>query len=604
MPEILTARGWISEPDMRALLAERHDLRQIDLNRTPPAGALTSLLAPEFCLQHCVLPWARLGDVVILVTGRPQALEKLRAALPPNLKSALFALAKRHDIEHHIALNHRKTLTLSAETSIAEAESCRPLGARSAAKATLLLLSIALITGLSFHVPLLIWDTVLFWTLLTLLGAISLRLAGLYHALTEFFAAKPKASRALQPAPTPPTNLPGLRSVARVSPQPAPQRLPRISVLVPLFREPEIATALIHRLTRLTYPRALLEIVLVLEEYDTATRTAIARTRLPRWMRVVEVPAGSTITTKPRALNYALPFCRGDIIGVWDAEDAPASDQLEKVAAHFARAAPDVACLQGILDYYNPFTNWLSRCFTIEYAAWFRLILPGLNRLGFAIPLGGTTLFFRRSVLEALGGWDSHNVTEDADLGIRLARHGYRTELLDSITQEEANCAPIAWIRQRSRWLKGYAATYIVHMRNPAALLRSLGLRQFLGFQVLFLCSLSQFLLAPVLWALWGAAFGLPAPLIDHLPQSSQNAIVALLLLAAVTNGAVWLCAVAKTQRPQLYKWVFAMLIYFPLATLAAFKAMVEITIAPFYWDKTSHGKTDEGISHGIVPPS
>ncbi len=128
-----------------------------------------------------------------------------------------------------------------------------------------------------------------------------------------------------------------------------------------------------------------------------------------------------------------------------------------------------------MLDYYNPRTNWLSRCFTLEYATWFRLILPGVARLGLAVPLGGTTLFFRRSVLEELGGWDAHNVTEDADLGLRLVRHGYRTEILDTTTHEEANCRPVAWVKQRSRWIKGYMMTWAVHMRNPRLLWRQMG---------------------------------------------------------------------------------------------------------------------------------
>lgn len=599
LPEILTARGWVSEKNMRSLLAERHDLRQIDLTKTPPATDLTTPLNPEFCLQHNVLPWARLGQTLILVTGRPQDLETLHAALPTSLSDALFAVACPHDIERYIRRHARQHLTKRAETCVAEAQSCRRLGQNKSRK-TAQIIGLALFTILAVALfPKQTLNTLLFWVMLTLAGAILLRIAALYHALatlTERGGSKAKPSESGQIS----TQSPSTWHASDRSQS----RLPRISVLVPLFREPEIAAALIQRLTHLTYPRALLEIVLVLEENDAATRATISQTRLPRWMRVVEVPTGSEITTKPRALNYALPFCRGDIIGVWDAEDAPASDQLEQVAAHFARAAPDVACLQGVLDYYNPYTNWLSRCFTIEYAAWFKLVLPGLARLGFAIPLGGTTLFFRRKILEQLGGWDSHNVTEDADLGIRLACYGYRTELLNSITQEEANCTPIAWVRQRSRWLKGYGATYLVHMRRPVALLRSLGLRQFLGFQVLFLCTLSQFLLAPLLWLLWGAAFGLPSPLLAHLSAGTQQAITALLLLAATTNCAIWIIAIAKTGRTSLYKWIAAMLLYFPLATLAAFKAVVEIAFAPFYWDKTSHGKTAEGISHGVEKPA
>ena len=145
-----------------------------------------------------------------------------------------------------------------------------------------------------------------------------------------------------------------------------------------------------------------------------------------------------------------------------------------------------MVCLQGILDYYNPRTNWLARCFTIEYAAWFRAMLPGLARLGFGVPLGGTTLFFRRDKLEELGGWDAHNVTEDADLGLRLARHGYKTELIDTVTQEEANCRALPWVKQRSRWLKGYAMTWAVHMRDPRRLWRELGPRGFIGVQPTF----------------------------------------------------------------------------------------------------------------------
>lgn len=595
LPEILTARGWVSEQNMRQLLAERHDLRQINLKCTPPSRDVTALLAPEFCLQHNVLPWARLGETVILVTGRPQTIEALREELPHSLKTALFAVAGRQEIENYIAHHNRESLRERAETSVSEAESCRPRTPRSHLKTSGLVLTFGLLAFYVFQSSTQIRDVLLFWTLLTLLGAIFLRLAALYDTFMSLVERKAPPASVPLPPPEP------LKTDIRPFSDKPRERLPRISVLVPLFQEPKIATALIRRLMQLTYPRALLEIVFVLEEDDRATQTAIAKTRLPRWMRIVQVPASPNITTKPRALNYALPFCRGDIVGVWDAEDAPANDQLEQVAAHFARAAPDVACLQGKLDYYNPYTNWLSRCFTIEYAAWFQLILPGLSRIGFAIPLGGTTLFFRRAILMKLGGWDSHNVTEDADLGIRLARQGYRTELLDSVTQEEANCSPVAWVRQRSRWLKGYAATYFVHMRHPHALWRFLGPRQFIGFQLLFLCSLSQFLLAPVLWLLWGAAFGLPSPFLNHISDDTQNVITAVLLLAMISNGLLWIIAIAKLKRPKLYKWMFTMPFYFSLATLAAFKATIETVIAPYYWDKTSHGTTVEGITTSHV---
>src|SRR5690606_9418328 len=252
---------------------------------------------------------------------------------------------------------------------------------------------------------------------------------------------------------------------------------------------------------------------------------------LPEWMRVITVPRG-TVKTKPRALNHALVYARGAIVGVYDAEDAPDPDQLMKVVSQFQRSGPEVACLQGVLDYYNPHTNWLSRCFTIEYATWFRLILPGIARLGLSVPLGGTTLFFRRSVLEELGGWDAHNVTEDADLGIRLARRGYRTELLDTVTGEEANCRAIPWIKQRSRWIKGYMMTWAVHMRQPALLWRQLGPRRFAGFQVMFLGSILQSLLAPLMWSFWILPFGLWHPLAAAMTRGELMFMVTLFLLS------------------------------------------------------------------------
>ncbi|MEX0339998.1 MAG: glycosyltransferase family 2 protein, partial [Arenibacterium sp.] len=302
------------------------------------------------------------------------------------------------------------------------------------------------------------------------------------------------------------------------------------------------------------------------------------------------VPADGTLTTKPRAMNYALDFCKGDIVGIWDAEDAPASDQIEVITEAFANAPPDVVCLQGILDYYNPRSNWVSRCFTIEYATWFRVILPGIARLGLVVPLGGTTVFMKRSVLEELGGWDAHNVTEDADLGMRLCRKGYRTQTVDTVTYEEANCRPWPWVKQRSRWLKGFLVTYLVHMRNPAMLARDLGFWRFLSFQAFFLGTLGQFLLAPVMWSYWLLILGLPHP----MAEAGMNGMIALAItLFLATEGLAWvagLVAVSRSDRRFLIPFIPSMMFYFPLGTVAMLKALFELAVSPYFWDKTQHG--------------
>jgi cellulose synthase/poly-beta-1,6-N-acetylglucosamine synthase-like glycosyltransferase len=362
--------------------------------------------------------------------------------------------------------------------------------------------------------------------------------------------------------------------------------LPVVSVMVALYREADIAARLVRRLERLDYPRDLLDIVLVVEETDRLTRNALAAAALPPWMRVVAVPDGP-VRTKPRALNYALDLCRGSIIGVYDAEDAPEPAQIRKVVQHFRQAGPNVACLQGVLDFYNPQANPMARCFALEYAGWFRVVLPGLARLGMPVPLGGTTLFFRREVLERLGGWDAHNVTEDADLGMRLARRGYVTELVDTVTREEACCHPWPWVKQRSRWIKGYMMTLAVHMRHPRLLWQELGPVGFAGFQLLFVATLSQFLLAPVLWLCWLVPTGLvPLP----FPPALFPVFLGLCLAAEAVNLAVVWTGRRRAGLRQPVLWLLALYAYFPLATVAAYKALWELMHRPFFWDKTSHG--------------
>ncbi len=353
---------------------------------------------------------------------------------------------------------------------------------------------------------------------------------------------------------------------------PATETRPTVSLMVPLFREHDIAETLITRLGRLSYPKALLDVVLVLEAEDELTRAALERAERRPWMRVIEVPKGS-VTTKPRALNYALSFCRGEIIGIYDAEDAPAPDQIDRVVERFAQTPQNVACLQGILDFYNPRANWLSRCFAIEYATWFRIVLPGLARLGLAIPLGGTTVFFRRAALEAVHGWDAHNVTEDADLGIRLARYGYVTELLPTVTREEANNRAWPWIRQRSRWLKGLWSP----MRCTRAIRSGCCARS--GLEVFRLAGHVPDRLPAIpsgAAALVVLADGLrpAAPARRRAEPVSAGRAGRLFLLAEAVTMMVSFAAVARSPHDGLLIWVPTLTLYFPLGVMAAYKGL------------------------------
>jgi cellulose synthase/poly-beta-1,6-N-acetylglucosamine synthase-like glycosyltransferase len=289
-------------------------------------------------------------------------------------------------------------------------------------------------------------------------------------------------------------------------------------------------------------------------------------------------------------MNYALPFCTGEIVGIYDAEDRPDPAQIRAVVEPLRHAPPEVACVQGFLDFYNSDRNWLSRCFTLEYAIWFRVVLLGVQRLGLPIPLGGTTVFFRRNVLEKIGAWDAHNVTEDADLGMRLARFGYRCDMIASTTWEEANCRVRPWIRQRSRWLKGYAITWATHMRRPRALLSELGPMGFLGFQVLFLGAITSYLSMPLFWLIWTASIGFDLTFWQSFPTWLTVAFFGSMIAGQALMLVIATVAARDSRHPGLLPWVLALPFYWPLGAIAAYRAVGEVFTRPFHWHKTEHG--------------
>ncbi|MCH8168104.1 MAG: glycosyltransferase, partial [Proteobacteria bacterium] len=343
-------------------------------------------------------------------------------------------------------------------------------------------------------------------------------------------------------------------------------------------------------LMALDYPPELMDVKLLLEESDAETRAAVAALDLPGWIVPVVVPEGEP-RTKPRAMNFALDFAVGEIVGILDAEDRPDPDQLRRVAEHLRAAPPEVACVQCQLSYYNATENWISRCFQIEYSIWFEVLLGGFQRLGLPIPLGGTSVYFRRSALERLGGWDAHNVTEDADLGMRLARRGMRCEVLASVTQEEANCRAGPWIRQRSRWLKGYLLTWLSHMRSPLRLWRDLGLRGFLGLNVLFLGAAATYLAMPLFWiAVIGGALTGRSIWGEAMPGWALWPLGASLAIGQAVMLGCAVLAMVRRGTPGLLIWVPILPFYWTLGAVAAWKAVFEIVWAPYYWDKTMHG--------------
>ena len=557
--DVLLSHGIGSEAAVREAEAARWGTIAVDLAHRPPDARLTAEHDPAALLRAGCVPWRRAAGVTVYASARPEAFARFAEGLPDG--AIHMVLASERAVEASVVEIARDRLVRRAESLTDPRHSARAMAPERSAPVLGAALGGLLIAGLAAPTALL--AALSAWAVVTLVAVTALRVA----AAAAHLRGGPRSSGT---APT----------IAR---------LPVVSVLVPLLREEAIAERLLRRLRRIDYPRELLDVCLVVEEDDAVTRRTLARLDLPPSVRVVLVPSGS-VKTKPRALNYALPFARGSVIGVWDAEDMPAPDQIRRIVARFAERGANVACLQGRLDYYNAGHNAISRLFTIEYAAWFRVFLPGIERLGLPVPLGGTTLFLRREAIEAVGGWDAHNVTEDADLGLRLARRGYRTEVVDTVTLEEANSRAWPWIKQRSRWLKGYALTWAVHMREPVALWRDLGPRGFLGMQVVFLATVSQFALAPLFYLFLAASFGMPHPLGGLLPPWGLAALTALFVGSQVVDLAVAAIAVRRHRHRGLVRWVLGLPVYYMMAPFAMWKALYEIAAQPFYWDKTEHG--------------
>jgi cellulose synthase/poly-beta-1,6-N-acetylglucosamine synthase-like glycosyltransferase len=278
-------------------------------------------------------------------------------------------------------------------------------------------------------------------------------------------------------------------------------------------------------------------------------------------------------------------------VTIYDAEDRPDPLQLRRAVAAFKRLGPEVACLQAKLSYHNAEQNIITRWFTAEYALWFGQLLPGLVKLGAPVPLGGTSNHFRREILLRLGGWDPYNVTEDADLGVRLHRLSFRTGVLESTTYEEANSDFVNWTKQRSRWYKGYLQTWLVHMRHPRLLLQQLGVKGFIGFNLFVGGTPFLAMLNPVFWALTAIWFLAKPPIILELFPAW---LYYTSLMSMVFGNFVFLYTTVVGARaagqPSLTLAALVSPAYWVMMSIAVIKALVQLFATPTLWEKTAHG--------------
>lgn len=375
---------------------------------------------------------------------------------------------------------------------------------------------------------------------------------------------------------------PGFPRPARMQDLPE-MELPVYSVLVPLYREAAAVPGLAQAMARLDWPAERLDLILLMETGDTETQQAVAATSWPKGTRHLVLPPGAP-QTKPRALNYGLQYARGTLACIYDAEDRPHPGQLKAAYAAFARGGEDIACAQAPLAAYNHRESWLATHWAMEYAVQFGLLLPALDRLGLPILLGGTSNHFRTAVLRQMNGWDAWNVTEDADLGVRLARQGYRSTVITLPTLEEAPERLGIWTAQRSRWLKGFWQSWVVMMRQPGRVLREVGWPGFLALQVMLagtcLAALVHGPLVTGLAVTW--LFG----------WSSLGGTGLVLLVLGYLINALAMLVTPGPRHMRRWQAVATLPLYWPLQTFAAVRALYGWLRAPHFWAKTPHGLT------------
>ena len=387
------------------------------------------------------------------------------------------------------------------------------------------------------------------------------------------------------------------------------ESLPKYTILVPLYKEAKVLPQIMENIYKIDYPKDKLEVKILFEEKDEETLIEARRLGLfgnPQvrlkdiapalyrdFLKIFEpiiVPEGQ-IKTKPRACNYGLIRAEGDYVTIYDAEDDPEPDQLKKAYISFQRLGPSSVCLQSHLNFYNSNENLLTKWFSLEYWYWYDYYLEGLDTIDAPIPLGGTSNHFKTKRLRKLGSWDPYNVTEDADLGIRIYRSGLKTGMLNSYTYEEAPKKVWSWILQRSRWCKGHMQTYLVQMRHPRKMIRDMGWKKIVLFHLTFGGNILLPLINPLLWTITILTLLFPGTF-SFLSYAPWITFITTFNLIAgnLIHISLYLRTVIAEKRFSLIPVALTMPLYWVLGSIGAWRGMIQLITKPHYWEKTIHG--------------
>lgn len=592
--KILLAAGDVSRRDLWSAMAQTWQIDSIDLIAEPPDPELLAGLDSEIVLEQRWVPVRIEEDgavrtAVVAVCDEPTDARRQQVRSALGVNTVRFVATTDWDIEQAVLAGFSDDLVTRAAYELAEERpelsAADPIAKWQ--KVTGALVPLAVVVGALVN-----WRVTLTFILVVLNLVFAVGVG--FKLFTCFVGMwvqhrhdrerkREQASRTDDPNRLEGWDIPE-------------DELPIYTILVPAFREANVVSDVVRNISALDYPLSKLQVLLLLEPDDVETIEAAKAARPPDFVRLVVVPPGGP-QTKPKACNVGLAMAEGEFLVIYDAEDRPEGGQLREAVAAFRRSPDETVCVQARLNYFNTDTNILTRMFTLEYSFWFDDMLPGLDALRLPIPLGGTSNHFRVESLRELGGWDPFNVTEDADLGVRAAALGMKVGIIESTTWEEACSEWKAWIRQRTRWIKGYMVTTLVQLSHPVQAWRSLGWRGMVGLVGLIAGTPALFLAAPLMWAFFLYTF-----LGGVVPQFRIPGWLAPITFAVLVFGnlsMILINALAVRRRGNTRLAGYALLnpAYWVLHSIASWRALWQVIVSPSHWEKTPHG-----IEHGPAP--
>lgn len=230
------------------------------------------------------------------------------------------------------------------------------------------------------------------------------------------------------------------------------------TALIPARHEELVIGDTIRAVNAISYPQSMREILVLVRNDDTKTIVKVRET-----LHALKNPHIRLIIfdgfpiNKPHGLNVGLKRATHEVVTIFDAEDQPHPDIYNVINTVMERDSADV--VQSGVQLMNYRSHWFSVLNVLEYFFWFKSGLHFFNRVGGVTPLGGNTVFFKKAYLQKIGGWDEECLTEDADVGIRLAVAGAKTSIVYDerhATQEETPSSVSEFVRQRTRWNQGF----------------------------------------------------------------------------------------------------------------------------------------------------